>query len=124
MSLILLVDDFEDARDIYSTYLRFRGFEVVCADNGIEALARARERRPDLILMDLRMPGLSGSQTLKELRADPQFNAVPVIALTAQALDEERRKAFAAGFDDVISKPCLPDQLARTVADVLSKRPV
>lgn len=121
-AVILLVDDVEDGRDIYSTYLTFKGYHVVCAANGDEALARAREHRPDLILMDLSMPGLTGTQAMRALRADDQFRSVPIVALTAHALDDERREALQAGFDAVITKPCLPDELLAAIEALFRTR--
>jgi two-component system, cell cycle response regulator DivK len=121
--LILLVDDFDDAREIYSTYLDFKGYRVVCAADGQAALDAARAERPALILLDLRMPGLTGTSVMHTLRADPAFSMVPIVALTAHALDDERDAALRAGFDGVVSKPCLPDELLRAVEQVLSSWP-
>src|SRR5688500_10631474 len=110
--LILIVDDFDDALDIYRQYLTFRGYQVMVATNGDEALAAVRARRPDLILMDLSMPGLSGTDTMRTLRAErPALGDLAIIAFTAHALADERLAALAAGFDGVIAKPCLPDEL-------------
>ena len=119
--LILLVDDFEDALDIYRDYLSFRGYRVIVARDGAEAVALARERRPDLILLDLRMPVLSGLEAVRLLRADRSFDACPVVALTAHALEDERLEALRAGFDEVIAKPCLPDELADSAARILRR---
>jgi DNA-binding response OmpR family regulator len=79
--------------------------------------------RPDVILLDLRMPGLTGTETMQILRADPSFVNTPIVALTAYALDAERRLALDAGFDQLIAKPCLPDALAEAVERILSDRP-
>lgn len=117
--LILIVDDFEDAREIYATYLTFMGMRVICAADGTQAVRDAREHRPDLILMDVRMPGVTGIDALREIRADPSFAQVPIVALTAQALEAERQEALRAGFDMVITKPCLPDELFQTVTALL-----
>ena len=119
--LILLVDDFDDALDIYATYLRHKGYQVEVATNGLDAVTRAGQLLPDLILMDLRMPGLDGTGALKRLRLDPRFGATPIIALTAHALDEQRYEALAAGFDAVIAKPCLPDDLEAAISSFLEK---
>jgi CheY-like chemotaxis protein len=119
--LILLVDDFEDATDIYATCLRHVGYDVECAASGLAALAAARARRPDLILLDIRMPGMSGTEVMTTLRRDADFRAVPIVALTAHAFDNERDAALAAGFDAVIAKPCLPDALLALVEDVLRR---
>jgi two-component system, cell cycle response regulator DivK len=112
---ILLVDDFEDALEIYSTYLGSYGYRVVMARDGAEALTAAERETPGIILLDLRMPVMDGTSTLKKLRQDPRFVGVPVVALTAHALDDERAAALSAGFDLVVSKPCLPDELLRIV---------
>ena len=119
--LILLVDDFDDARDMYREYLQFRGLRVITADGGRQSVDLAKHHRPDLILMDLRMPGVSGFDALKELRADDSLNGIPVVALTAQAMDDERRLVLRAGFDQMVSKPCLPDELFRIIAELLSQ---
>ena len=119
---ILLVDDFEDALDIYSEYLTYRGFQVVVARNGEEAIAQARAHRPDVILLDIRMPGMTGIKAMQILRADPSFVDTPVVALTAHAMDEDRRHALSAGFDGWIAKPCLPDALVAAVERILSER--
>lgn len=119
---ILLVDDFEDAREIYSTYLTFNGYPVTCAAGGAEAIAAARAERPGLILLDIRMPGVTGTEVMQALRCEPSFADVPIVALTAHALETEREDALEAGFDAVISKPCLPDELLRFVENVLAER--
>ena len=120
-ALILLVDDFEDALDIYRDYLIYRGYRVIVARDGAEAVAMARERRPDLVLLDLQMPVLSGLDAVRVLRSDRSFDGCPVVALTAHALEQERLEALRAGFDEVIAKPCLPDELAESVARILQR---
>ena len=117
---ILLVDDFEDGLDMYQEYLTYRGFHVVAARSGEETVAQARLHRPDVILLDLRMPGMTGTEAMRILRADPSFVNTPIIALTAHALDGERRLALDAGFDELIAKPCLPDELVVTVERILN----
>jgi two-component system cell cycle response regulator DivK len=117
--LILLVDDFDDALEIYSTYLTYHGYEVVTARNGAEAVAAARLRAPALVLMDLRMPVMDGTAALRQMRATPELAGIPVVALTAHALETERLTALAAGFDAVISKPCLPPDLLLAVQNLI-----
>jgi two-component system cell cycle response regulator DivK len=119
--LILLVDDFDDAREIYSTYLEFNGYPVRCAADGAEALSLARAESPAVILLDVRMPGMTGTDVMRTLRADPSFAQVPIVALTAHALDDERVAALEAGFDAVISKPCLPDELLAVIEQLLAQ---
>jgi two-component system, cell cycle response regulator DivK len=118
-ALVLLVDDFEDNRDLYAEYLVYRGYHVVTADNGADGVRIACERRPDIILLDLRMPGMSGHEALQQMKAQPDLASVPVVALTAHALDDERRKAIALGFDAFIAKPCLPDDLVSAIEAIL-----
>lgn len=119
-SLILLVDDFEDALDIYGQYLTRRGHRVVIARNGPEAVQSAHAHRPDIILLDLAMPSISGIDVVRTLRADRTFAKRPIVALTARALEGERLEALRAGFDEVIPKPCLPDELADSVQRMLN----
>ena len=117
---ILLVDDFEDGLDLYQEYLTYRGYRVIVARNGDEAVAQARAHAPDLIMMDIRMPLMTGTDAMRILRTDPSFGRVPIIALTAHAMEEERVVALAAGFDEVIAKPCLPDQLVLAAERILA----
>jgi two-component system cell cycle response regulator DivK len=117
--VILLVDDFTDALDMYEEYLTFHGYNVVTADNGARAVALARTSPPSLVFMDLRMPNMTGDQALRHLRADPSMSSVPVVAFTAHALEEERVAALAAGFDEVLPKPCLPNDLLAAVERLL-----
>jgi CheY-like chemotaxis protein len=117
---ILLVDDFEDGLEMYQEYLTYRGYQVVVARNGEDAIVQARLYRPDVILLDIRMPGMTGIDALRVLRSDPSFQDIPIVALTAHALEGERIAALRAGFDDLIPKPCLPDQLAHAVERMLA----
>jgi CheY-like chemotaxis protein len=117
---ILLVDDFEDGLDMYAEYLAYRGYRVIPARSGEEAVRLARLHRPDVILLDIRMPGMTGTDVMRVLRADRSFAQVPIIALTAHALDKERVAALDAGFDDLIPKPCIPDQLVLAVERILA----
>jgi CheY-like chemotaxis protein len=117
---VLIVDDFDDALDIYASYLTFKGFRVITASSGAECLALAREHRPAVILLDIRMVLMTGTEAMQILRSDPTFSATPIVALTAQALEDERIAAMNAGFDDVIPKPCFPEDLAAAVQRLLS----
>jgi CheY-like chemotaxis protein len=117
--LVLIVDDFDDALDIYGQYLEFVGYRVLTARSGTEGITLARRHRPDLILLDISMPGLNGFDVVWILRRDPAFLHTPIVALTARALDSERAEALRGGFDTVIAKPCLPDALADHVETLL-----
>jgi CheY-like chemotaxis protein len=120
--LILLVDDYDDALEIYATYLGFHGFRVETARNGREAVDAAQTLAPALVLMDLRMPILDGTGALRCMRRIPSLASVPVIALTAHALEDEQTAALSEGFDAVITKPCLPDELLHAVRAALAAR--
>ena len=113
--LVLLAEDFEDARELYRDYLQFSGFDVETANNGREAITRAVELQPDLILMDASMPVLDGWQATRELKANPVTRHIPILALTAHAFDDARREARAVGCDGFVTKPCLPDDLVTRV---------
>ncbi|MBS0267102.1 MAG: response regulator [Planctomycetes bacterium] len=105
MARILLVDDEEMNRDFLQRRLQKRGYEVLTAVDGAEACAKTREVRPDLVLMDVMMPVLDGLQATRSLKADPATQAIPVIALTALAMDGDRDKVLEAGCNDYATKP-------------------
>jgi CheY-like chemotaxis protein len=120
--LVLLADDFVDACVMYAEYLRYHDFDVITVGDGLAAVNAAREHQPDIILLDVRMPVMTGLEALRVLRQDPQFAGVPVVALTAQALADERDNALRAGFDAFISKPLLPSQLIEQLRLLLAMR--
>lgn len=115
MVRILLVDDYPDALDVWALYLRICGFEVVTAADGASALAIAAERPPDIAILDLEMPGLSGYEVARRLRAQPATCALPLIALTGHSHPARIAEARAAGCDRVLTKPCDPDLLCREI---------
>jgi CheY-like chemotaxis protein len=117
--LVLIAEDFEDARELYRDYLEFSGYRVETATNGREAIDRAVELKPDVVLMDASMPVLDGWQATRELKRHPATKHIPVIALTAHAFDDARQEAKAAGCDGFVTKPCLPDDLVERVRQVL-----
>jgi CheY-like chemotaxis protein len=105
MSQILVVEDNELNREMLSRRLSRRGYTVVCAVNGEEALAMARARLPDLIIMDIRLPDMSGCQVTRMLKSEPDTRHIPVVALSAHAMDAHRQEAISAGCDDYDTKP-------------------
>ena len=117
--LVLLAEDFEDARELYRDYLEFSGFAVETAGNGREAIERAIALLPDVILMDASMPVLDGWQATRELKANPATRHIPILALTAHAFDDARQEAKAVGCDGFVTKPCLPDDLVTKVRATL-----
>jgi CheY-like chemotaxis protein len=118
--LILVVDDYQDAREMYAEYLQFSGFRVAEARNGNEAVAQAFSLRPDLILMDLSLPGMDGWEATRLLKADDRTKHIPVVALTGHALAGASEGAKRAGCDSFVTKPCLPDDLVVEVRRMLS----
>jgi two-component system cell cycle response regulator DivK len=120
--LVLLAEDFEDARELYRDYLEFSGFTVKTASNGREAIDQAIALEPDVILMDASMPVLDGWQATRELKANPATQHIPVLALTAHAFDDARQQAKAVGCDGFVTKPCLPDDLVAKVRTILEGR--
>jgi two-component system, cell cycle response regulator DivK len=114
MAKILLVEDNEMNRDMLSRRLERRGFTVIIAADGEVGLQLARSVTPDLILMDMSLPIIDGWEATRQLKADPATAKIPVIALTAHAMAEDRAKAMAAGCDDFDTKPVeLPRLLAK-----------
>ena len=120
--LVLLVDDFIDGREMYAEYLTFRGLRVVTAasDEAAVVLANGVDR-PAVILMDLEMRGMSGRTAMQIIRRNPLLAAVPIVAFTAHAMEAERRIAMLDGFDAVIAKPCLPDELVSLIEPYLAQ---
>ena len=117
--LILVVEDFDDAREMYRDYLDFAGFRVETARDGREAIEKARALQPDLILMDLSLPGIDGWEATRLLKAAPETKQIIIIALSAHALATEGERARAAGCDGFIAKPCLPPDLVHEITKYL-----
>lgn len=115
MSRILLVEDNEMNRDMLSRRLTRRGFDVLIAENGQTGVDLAASERPDLVLMDMSLPIIDGWEATRRIKADPATAAIPVIALTAHAMAEDRELALRAGCDDYDSKPI---DLSRLVAKI------
>ena len=105
MTKILLVEDNEFNRDMLSRRLIKSGFEVILAVDGIEGVEQAKSAFPDLILMDMSLPVMDGWEATTQIKADPVTRNIPVIALTAHAMGEDRQKAMAVGCDDYDTKP-------------------
>ena len=102
---ILVADDNAASRELIREVLEMSGYEVVEAADGQDAVTRARENAPDLVLVDIQMPRLDGYGVLRELRADPRLSGLRVVALTAFAMQGDRERALDAGFDGYITKP-------------------
>jgi CheY-like chemotaxis protein len=117
--LILIVEDFDDAREMYRDYLEFTGFRVVTARDGREAIDKATALQPDLVLMDLSLPGIDGWEATRLLKADPATRDILIVALSAHALAAEGQRARSAGCDGFIAKPCLPSDLVEEISRYL-----
>ena len=122
-ALVLIVEDNPDNRDIYSTILRFRGYEVLEAGDGEEGVRLAGEHLPAVILMDVAMPGIDGWEATRRIKADPRTAGIRVIAVTAHAMAEDRRRAEEAGCDGYLAKPVEPRVVVEEVARVLADSP-
>jgi two-component system, cell cycle response regulator DivK len=118
---VLLVEDYGDAREMYTQCLEMSGFEVVEASNGVEALQRAFETNPDIVVMDLSLPLMDGSEATRRLKADRRTARVPVIALTGYSVAGVLDAARQAGCDACLTKPCLPDDLVTEVLTALER---
>lgn len=121
-STILLVDDYPDALDVWALYLRAVGFTVLTAADGPTALATATEQHPDLIVLDLELPGKSGIEVAATLRAQPSTRDIPLIAATGYSHMKQIGLAQEAGFNAVVIKPCDPDALLREIRRLLPRK--
>ena len=119
MTKILLVEDNEMNRDMLSRRLQRRNYEVIIATDGAEGVAKAQADAPDLILMDMSLPVLDGWEATRRLKAAPETRAIPIIALTAHAMSDDRDKAIEAGCDDFDTKPVEFDRLLTKVEALL-----
>ena len=118
---VLLVDDYPDAREMYSEYLQFSGFDVVEAATGSRRCKARIERTPDIILMDLSLPVMDGWEATRRLKADDRTASIPVVALTGHALAGISEGAKRAGCDAFVTKPCLPEDLVKEIRKVLDE---
>jgi two-component system, cell cycle response regulator DivK len=120
--LVLVVEDYQDAREMYAAYLQFSGYRVAEATNGIEAIERATELLPDIILMDLALPKMDGWEATRRLKLDDKTKHIPIVALTGHALAGHAEGARQAGCDSFVTKPCLPDALVAEIKRMLATR--
>jgi two-component system, cell cycle response regulator DivK len=118
--LVLIVDDVPDNRELYVQYLTYFGYRAAEAGDGQDALAKAAALKPDVIVMDLSLPGMDGWEATRRLKSDPRTQHVPVVALTGHALAGHSKGAREAGCDAFITKPCLPDALLAEVRRMLA----
>jgi DNA-binding response OmpR family regulator len=121
MTAILVADDDMDIRDLVAFKLEQAGFDVTAVDNGLAALTAARQVLPDLVVLDVMMPGMSGIDVCRELRGDHNTAGLPIILLTARAQEGDVQVGFGVGADDYIVKPFSPRELVSRVEAVLAR---
>jgi CheY-like chemotaxis protein len=121
-ALVLVVEDYQDAREMYAAYLQFSGYRVAEATNGVEAIEKTLELVPDIILMDLALPKMDGWEATRRLKSDERTKHIPIVALTGHALAGHAEGARQAGCDSFVTKPCLPDALVAEIRKMLTER--
>lgn len=121
MAKILIAEDEPDIRDLIAFTLRFAGHEVVAVANGLEALSSITQEMPDLVLLDVRMPQMTGYEACRKIKADPVTKDIPVIFLSAKGQDSEIREGFEAGAYEYLLKPFGPDELAKRIRELLEE---
>jgi two-component system, cell cycle response regulator DivK len=119
---VLIVEDNPLNLKLVRDVLLMAGFEVIEARTGEDGVARAQDSQPDLILMDLQLPGVDGTQAMRTIKASPSGSGIPIVALTAFAMSEDRDRALRNGFDGYLSKPISVRDLPRQIADLLPER--
>ena len=119
-STVLIVDDYPDALDVWALYLRAEGFRVLTATDGAHALAQVHTHRPDVVVLDLELPDVSGCDVARQLRAAPETRHIPLIAATGCSHGMQLERAREAGFDRVMVKPCDPDVLVEEIRRLAS----
>jgi DNA-binding response OmpR family regulator len=121
MAKILVAEDERDIRDLIMFTLRYAGHDVIQATNGEEAYALAREQQPQLVLMDVRMPRMTGYDACRAMKADEQTRDIPVVFLSAKGQEAEVQTGLEVGAADYILKPFSPDQLTKRVGEILAQ---
>src|SRR5215470_6612244 len=120
--LILIVKNNPKNLKLVRDTLQVKGYQTIEAETGEEGVRLAHERQPALILMDIQLPGISGIEALKQLRADPETRPIPILAITASVMTQDKTRIMAAGFDGFHGKPISVRQLLATVREILDKR--
>lgn len=121
MAKIVIAEDEPDIRELIAFTLRFAGHEVITGSNGEEGYQLAKTERPDLVMLDVRMPRLTGYEACKRIKAEPELANIPVIFLSAKGQENEIEQGLAAGAEEYLLKPFAPDQLVERVKTVLAK---
>ena len=119
MARLVLVEDEQVNRDLFRRRLERRGYVVVPAENGLQAVEFTKREKPDLVIMDLGLPDIDGWEATRRIKADPDLKSIPVIAVTSYALSGDEEKTRAAGCDGYIAKPYSPRQMLAKVREIL-----
>ena len=122
MAKILIAEDEPDIRDLIRFTLQFAGYEVFAGSNGEEGYELAKQEKPDIVLMDVRMPKMTGYEACRKIKADPELKDTPVIFLSAKGQEAEIQSGLDAGADEYLLKPFAPDQLTERIREMLAKR--
>ena len=121
MSKILVAEDEKDIRELIGFTLRFAGFEVTLVNNGVEAVEKVSEMQPDLIILDVRMPKMTGYEACRQLQENSDTNTIPVVFLSAKGQETEIKQGLASGAVEYIVKPFAPDELTNQVKEILQR---
>jgi CheY-like chemotaxis protein len=120
--VVLLVEDDRDGRRLYASWLEQVGFHVIEAHNGLQALELAVDRRPDIVVTDLNIPGIDGYELTRRLKNDPRTDGIPILAVTGYVpFTQDPARADRAGCDAILSKPCSPEDLEHTIWSLLEE---
>ncbi|MEJ5224222.1 MAG: response regulator [Anaerolineales bacterium] len=121
MAKIVIAEDEPDIRDLITFTLRFAGFEVIAGANGEEGYELAKREKPDLVMMDVRMPKMTGYEACRKIKADPEIAHIPVIFLSAKGQESEIQTGLDAGAEEYLLKPFAPGDLTERIRAVLAK---
>jgi CheY-like chemotaxis protein len=121
MARILVAEDEKDIRELITFTLRFAGLDVLIATNGVEAIEVAEAEKPDLVILDVRMPKMSGYEACRRLKENPRTAELPIVFLSAKGQDSEIQQGLASGAEEYILKPFAPDELIQQVRDILNR---
>ena len=121
MSVILIVEDNEKNMKLVRDVLQFKGYQTVEAVNGTDGVRLARERKPDLVLMDIQLPDIDGITALRQIRADPATQKIPVIAVSASVMPDDQQRIVTSGFDAYVTKPINVKNFVETVERFVGK---
>lgn len=121
MPKILVAEDERDIRELIGFTLRYAGFDVVLVKDGAEAVEKASHEKPDLIMLDVRMPKMTGYEACRQLKDNPATSGIPVVILSAKGQDGEVKEGLESGAEEYIVKPFAPDELTNQVKDILRR---